>query len=178
MDGKILIVYHSEFGATEQIARQINEWLQEWGFSTAFHHHKEIAETADYSAIIAGCPIYGGAMDKQFLSFVSQHAQTWNQLPGMFFLVSLTKAGTNDKELQELLKIRESITAKTGWQPALSVDVAGTCWYRKYNFFMRWVLKRISQKSGGSTDTSKNHEYTDWTTLQKEVKALCEKLNE
>jgi menaquinone-dependent protoporphyrinogen oxidase len=177
MDGKIWIVYHSEFSSTGQIARQINEWLQEFGFSTAIHHHKEITATEDYSAIIAGCLIYGGAMDKQFLSFVSQHAQTWNQLPGMFFPVSLTKAGTDDRELQELLKIRESIAAKTGWQPEISIDVAGTYWYRKYIFFMRRVLRRISQKSGWSTDTSRNHEYTDWATLRMEVKAFCERIN-
>jgi menaquinone-dependent protoporphyrinogen oxidase len=175
MDRKLLIVYHSEFGSTEQIAFQIHDWLQEWGYSSVVCRHNEFDPLEEYQAVIAGCPIYGGEMDKQFLSFVSQHAHLWNQLPGMFFMVSLTKAGNDEKSLRELQQIRESISTKTGWHPTVSVDVAGTCWYKKYNFFMRWVLKRINKKSGGNTDTSQNHEYTDWEQLMMFLKGFLDR---
>ena len=38
--------------------------------------------------------------------------------------------------------------------------------YRQYNFFMRWVMKRIAAKAGGDTDTSRDYEYTDWNDVR------------
>ena len=43
----------------------------------------------------------------------------------------------------------------TGWRPARAVPVAGALAYSKYNFFIRFVMKRIARKAGAPTDTSR-----------------------
>jgi menaquinone-dependent protoporphyrinogen oxidase len=43
--------------------------------------------------------------------------------------------------------------------------VPGALLYAQYNFLIRFIMKRISEASGGSTDTSRDHIYTDWRGL-------------
>jgi menaquinone-dependent protoporphyrinogen oxidase len=49
------------------------------------------------------------------------------------------------------------------------MQVAGALKYTQDDFFKRLMLQMISKSSGGSTDTSKDHEYTDWTALARFV---------
>jgi menaquinone-dependent protoporphyrinogen oxidase len=41
--------------------------------------------------------------------------------------------------------------------------------YSKYNWFIRFVMKRIARRAGASTDTSRDHEFTDWVALDRFV---------
>jgi menaquinone-dependent protoporphyrinogen oxidase len=43
--------------------------------------------------------------------------------------------------------------------------VAGALPYTRYGWLKRAVMKRIVKRAGGSTDVSRDHEYTDWTDL-------------
>jgi menaquinone-dependent protoporphyrinogen oxidase len=52
------------------------------------------------------------------------------------------------------------------WHPAIVKIVAGALLYTHYNFFIRWVMKRIVASAGGDTDTSKDYEYTDWNDVR------------
>ena len=56
--------------------------------------------------------------------------------------------------------------AGTGWQPAITKEVAGALPYTRYNWFIRQVMKRIAAKAGGDTDTTRDYEYTDWPDLR------------
>ena len=39
---------------------------------------------------------------------------------------------------------------------------AGANKYAQYGFIIRNIMKHIAKKEGRSTDTSQDHEYTDW----------------
>jgi hypothetical protein len=41
--------------------------------------------------------------------------------------------------------------------------------FDKYNWLIRLVLKQISEKNGGPTDTSRDHELADWTLVERFV---------
>lgn len=43
--------------------------------------------------------------------------------------------------------------------------VAGALLYREYNPFTRTLVRLISKSAGHSTDTSVDHEFTDWEAL-------------
>ena len=58
------------------------------------------------------------------------------------------------------------IARRTGWQPALAVSLAGAMSYTRYNPLMRWMLRRMSRAEGGPTDTSRDHEMTDWSEVR------------
>lgn len=66
----------------------------------------------------------------------------------------------------------------TGWQPGKIQAVAGALLYTKYNFFLRLLMKRIAKAAGGDTDTSRDHEYTDWKALDHFVEEFLPALAE
>jgi menaquinone-dependent protoporphyrinogen oxidase len=44
--------------------------------------------------------------------------------------------------------------------------VAGAVPFTRYGWFKKWVMRRISAKAGGGTDTSRDYEYTDWNDVR------------
>ena len=60
----------------------------------------------------------------------------------------------------------------TGWHPCRTHAVAGALVYSKYNFVMRYIMRRIARRAGGDTDTSKDYVYTDWKRLDEFVDEL------
>jgi menaquinone-dependent protoporphyrinogen oxidase len=59
------------------------------------------------------------------------------------------------------------VAAETGWHPRRVELVAGALPYTRYNFLVRFVMRRISRKEGGDTDTSRDYEYTDWAAVDR-----------
>ena len=55
-------------------------------------------------------------------------------------------------------------------RPAHVLPVAGALAYSQYNFIIRFVMKRIARKAGAPTDTSRDYEFTDWSTLDSFIK--------
>ena len=45
--------------------------------------------------------------------------------------------------------------------------VAGALLYRQYRPAIRLLMRIISMMAGGSTDTSRDHEYTDWKAVSR-----------
>jgi menaquinone-dependent protoporphyrinogen oxidase len=98
------------------------------------------------------------------------------QLPILFLSISLSQAGaqdsaaTPDRRDQAAADVKAMIRAfltETGWRPTRVLLVAGALMYSKYNFLMRFIMKRIARKAGASTDTSRDHEFTDWATVSR-----------
>jgi len=76
-------------------------------------------------------------------------------------------ASERDKARAALDEVYERFVKDTGWRPAQAYRIAGRLAYRKYGFFTRFLMKRIAKQSGGSTDTSRDHEYTDWPAFDR-----------
>jgi menaquinone-dependent protoporphyrinogen oxidase len=58
--------------------------------------------------------------------------------------------------------LRRDFLGETGWSPALEATFAGAINFTEYNWLLRAYMKYASKFNGGSTDTSRDHEYTDW----------------
>jgi menaquinone-dependent protoporphyrinogen oxidase len=58
---------------------------------------------------------------------------------------------------------------ETGWRPAQVGFFGGALLYRQYGFLKRSMMKRIVRSKPGnlSTDTSRDHEYTDWDEVER-----------
>jgi len=67
----------------------------------------------------------------------------------------------------QTMRIVERLVAETGWHPQRVELVAGALPYTRYNFLVRFVMRRISRKEGGDTDTSRDYEYTDWAAVDR-----------
>ena len=85
-------------------------------------------------------------------------------VPSVFLSVSMAAANVlNRADARRWLKNwDEAFFAKTGWKPAHVEHVAGAQKFRKYDPITKWFMRRIAMEQGYETDTTRDHEYTDW----------------
>jgi menaquinone-dependent protoporphyrinogen oxidase len=115
---------------------------------------------------LVGASLHAGRHQKSAIRFVHAHATDLNAVPSAFFSVSLSAASNDRSHVEEAERISKAFPAAHGWRPSIVLSVAGRLAYREYNFLIRWVIKRIAKKEGGPTDTSRDHELTNWADVE------------
>jgi len=170
---EVPVFFATSEGQTRRIATRIASVLHDLGIeSCAIDVAGREASDVDWTHVrgaLVGASLHAGKHQKVAERFVKAHALELTSVPSAFFSVSLSAASKNAKEVVAADKIARAFPAACGWIPARIVTVAGRLAYREYGFFIRWVMKRIAKKEGGPTDTSRDHEMTNW----KEVDALA-----
>jgi len=171
----ILIVYGTSYGQTEKIARRMAEWLRESGDRVVLANADEIPydlDVADFDGVLIGGSVLFGRHKASLRKFVRAERRALGRLPSGFFSVSGAAASRDPHERRRASAFLDQFAQRTGWQPTLSLSVAGAMSYTKYHPLVRWMLRRISRAEGGPTDTSRDHEMTDWTQVRRFVDAF------
>jgi len=168
-DPRALILYGTGYGQTAKIAGRLRDQLQQGGARVLLTRGDELPPDLDatrFDLILVGASVVLGGHQKYIRRWIEEHVDLLNWIPSGFFSVS-GSAGSDDPEEREAVrKIMDALLDETGWQPRLKTTFAGAIMYTKYNPLIRWVMKRISRKEGRSTDTSRDHEYTDWAAVE------------
>ena len=178
---RILIVYGSRYGQTARIANRIRQVLAERDFAVSLYQGDALpigCRPDDYDGVLVGASMVFGKYQPYVREFVVRHGPALTRIPTGFFAVSGAAGSANPAERAEAERRLEAFCVETGWQPLLRVSVAGAIRYTKYNFVLRWVMKRISRKEGGSTDTSRDHEYTDWVQVEQFADRFADRVDE
>ena len=167
---KILIVYGTSEGQTRKIAQFMGKTLTDAG------HQATVADSSEsppsptgFDAVLIGGSIHIGKYQSSVTHYIRTHLQSLNNLHGAFFSVCMAVASKMPEEHQEAEKITQDYLEKIGWKPAKVTQIAGALKYTEYDYFKRLIMKMISKREGGSTDTSRDHEYTDWNAVEKFV---------
>jgi menaquinone-dependent protoporphyrinogen oxidase len=166
---RILLVYGTSYGQTARIASRMRQYLSDHGFIASLWKGDLLPPdlgVTDYDGVIVGASMIRKGYQKYVRDFVVRHAAELNAAPSAFFAVSGSAGSQSPLERQEAHRLMEEFCSSCGWRPALTASVAGAIAYTKYNVVVRWVMRRISAKEGRSTDTSRDHEYTDWTQVE------------
>lgn len=166
----ILIIYESLEGQTEKIAQHIAE-----RFRTNKHQVDINAAQAlpvgfkieKYDAAIIGGPIHMGRYPKNLRKFVSQHHDWLNRHPSALFTVCMAIRSKRPGSREEVEKYARRFSEETQWHATQMVAFAGAVKYTQYGFITRLIMKNISRREGSSTDTSRDHEYTDWDEVDR-----------
>lgn len=161
----ILILYGSTEGQTQKIARYIAEVLQQQ------NHHAEVYSVKNlpaqlqldsFDGVMIGASVRVGKYPDYVVKFVKNSQPTLNHMPNAFFSVSMSAYGKSAAGQQETQQYINRFMQQTGWTPQRTVAFAGAVLYTQYNFLIRMVMKFIAKQKQLSTDTSRDHEYTDW----------------
>ncbi|WP_306120258.1 MULTISPECIES: flavodoxin domain-containing protein [unclassified Roseitalea] len=164
----IAIIYATVEGQTRTIATHIEAYLADSGHSTqvidATHPPDAFAIDAIDGVICLG-PVHIGTFPAPLRRFVRTHMRELMARPGAFISVSLTAAGGDAEEMAELAEIATAFSEETGWWPVAVHHAAGALKYTEYDYFRRWMMRRIADKHHASTDTKHDHEFTDWGEL-------------
>ena len=164
---RILVLYGTTEGQTSKIARAIGATLSAHGFDADVVE----AGTSDpsprnYRGVVVAGSIHGGAYQKAVGQWVRAHAGEMASAPTAFVTVCLAVLNKDPKAAGEVDAIVTRFLDSVKWRPAMTKAVAGALLYTRYNFFKRWIMKRIVTSQGGDTDTSRDYEYTDWNDVR------------
>jgi menaquinone-dependent protoporphyrinogen oxidase len=163
----ILVVYGTTDGHTAKIAATLGETLRGQGADVDVIDAGAVPPSPrDYAGVIVAASLHAGGYQPAVKRWVRQHAAVLSGKPSAFVSVCLGVLQQEPKVQQELTAIVNRFMSDTGWQPTIIEPVAGALLYTKYNWIKRWIMKRIVQKAGGDTDTTRDYEYTNWTELR------------
>jgi len=173
-----LIVFATREGHTGLVAQRIADVARSMGAMPVLQDARDVGEPMDllgYSAVVLAASVHAGKHEREMQRFVELHRDELLVVPTAFLSVSLTEAGVEmrDKDPAERLAAADNVAhmmddffEQTQWHPDRAEGVAGALMYSKYNLLIRWIMKRIAAKEGASTDTSRDHVYTDWDALE------------
>lgn len=168
---KILIIYDTVEGQTKKIAEAICLHIRDQGYAANLSTPQKFRGSLDdYDGVIVGGPVHMQRFPKNLRYWIFQNAGELTLMPSAFFSVCLGILQKEDPKVQEEeRKIAEDFLAKSRWTPGLVGILAGSLAYTKYNWPTKILMKWIARKAGGSVDTSKDHEYTDWNEVRQFV---------
>jgi menaquinone-dependent protoporphyrinogen oxidase len=175
----VLIVYGSKEGQTAKIAGHIAQIIRNRGLEVSTYSGREIPAdftTGAFDAAIVGGSIHIGKYPAYLREFVTQHRDWLNRVPSAFFTVCMAVQSHNAAEREAAGNFGKRFIETTQWNPTLIETFAGAVKYTQYNFITRFIMKRITQREGGSTDTSRDHEYTDWDAVARFTNRFLEKI--
>ena len=120
-----------------------------------------------FGGALVCAPIHAGGYPRSLVRFAKQHRAFLERGPSAFVSVGLAIASRTTDGRAETLPIVEKFVKQTGWRPGRVELVAGALPYSKYNFLIRYIMRRIAAKEGGDVDTSRDYEYTDWNAVDR-----------
>jgi menaquinone-dependent protoporphyrinogen oxidase len=181
----VAVFYATREGQTQRIAEHIAKRLQAQGLAVDLRNLKFGADPGNlsrYCAVVLAASVHGGRHEREMMKFVKAHREQLDDVPAWFFSVTLSQAGAQrnggppEKHQQftaDVDKMIGEFCRETGWLPKHIIPVAGALLYSKYNFLLRFIMKRIAARSGADTDTSQDYEYTDWIALDRSVDKIA-----
>lgn len=164
---KILLVYASKYGQTQKISERLAQQLSARGPDVELMPAQDLKEIdfSEYHAVLVGSPLYAGQMDRRIKQWCLSHREALSKVPNAFFSVSLNAADKRPEARIADQQMIDKFIAQSQWTPRMTKSFKGALWYTKYNFLLRYWMKRISKEAGGPLDTSRDYEMTDWADV-------------
>jgi len=164
----VAILYATVEGQTGKIASHLARLAEDHG------HQVVLADLAQPGFALPGgfdgaflcAPIHLGSYPPAFFRFIENWKAELIGIPTALVTVSLAIASKNADEQAEARDYPKLLAQRTGGVADWTHHAAGALKYLEYDFFKRWILRRISQKEGGPVDTSKDYELTNWAALE------------
>lgn len=174
---RLLIAYATKEGQCSKIADFMAQEAARLGWPSEVLDVSTLPEDwrpPESAALALVASIHQGTHSKATYGFVKAALPWLQEHPTLFVSVSMSAADESPKAQAEARGCLERFLNETTWKPTMQATVAGALRYTQYNFFVRWIMKRIAAEHGGDTDTTHDHEYTNWA----QVTSLVDKLHE
>ncbi len=173
---RVLIAYATHEGHTGEIARHLGDTLKGQGLEVTVH---DVAsgdlEPAPFDRVVLASPVHLGRHQRALVSFIKRHRRALElKETALLSVGGATSAAEHAQDPHRRKRYSrdaqhavEDLFKTTGWKAGHVEYVAGALLYRRYNWLMRFVMKGIAKSEGLSTDTTKDHDYTNWAALDR-----------
>lgn len=167
----VLIVYATTEGHTRRVATRIAEQVGEYGHTAVLVDAAggtSLAPAGGVDGVIVAASVHRQRHQAHAARWVRANLPLLRDVPTAFFSISLSAAG--DARLRdEARRYARRFLRQTRWHPTMARLVAGALAYTRYDRLTRWRMRLIAWRRGGDTDTSRDHEYTNWERLRHDV---------
>lgn len=170
----VLVVFESRYGQASKIAEHIGQAIRAQGHLTRVLN-VEMARgvpLTDFDGFVIVSPVYFAHHPRAIARFVRSHSEVLAKHPSAFVSVSNSAANADSAVRANALRVARAFVAELPWAPAITITAGGAIAYPRYNWALRYVMKRIAIASGMPTDTSRSHEVTDWAALDRDVESI------
>jgi menaquinone-dependent protoporphyrinogen oxidase len=166
---KILIAYGTSEGQTAKIADYLAEVIRAQGHDVyPMNIERGAPAPAGYDAVIVGASVHKGKHQRWVVDYARRNCPALEYLPSGFFSVSLAIADETEEGRREAEGYVETFVKETGWYPEKVGLFAGALVYTKYNFLLRWLMRRIARTKGSrDLDTRRDYVYTDFVAVKR-----------
>ena len=177
---EVPVFYATTEGQTRRIAETLAKNLGEMGIDSRAVDVTG-AEAAAFSwtgarAVVLGASVHAGKHQGQAEAFVRANLVEFNDRPSVFLSVSLAICSIVPRDVEAARATANRFPVQLGWRASSVVCVAGRLAYSRYGWLKRLVMRRIAARSGGSTDTTRDHELTDWSQVRAVAADLAARL--
>jgi menaquinone-dependent protoporphyrinogen oxidase len=166
---EVPVFYATTEGQTRRIAERFAAQLRDHVLdSRAIPIASEDAGAIDWRQVRGAClaaSLHRQHHQPEAVAFAKRYHRQLSTVPSLFISVSLAAASKNLNEVRAAATLADAFTRDTGWTPWKIAAVAGRLAYTRYNWVVRWMMRRIALKEGASGDTSRDHEYTNWDEI-------------
>lgn len=164
---KVMIIYATTEGHTRKIAGFLKDEAEKAGhIAGLFDASVKPPTPVGYDSVVIAASIHAGKYQPQIFHYVKEHAEILNGMMSVFLSVSLTAASDEPESWKELRSQTDQFLQEAAWTPHIVEFAAGALLFTEYDFFKRFIMRMISKKAGGDTDTSRDFVYTDWNKLR------------
>ena len=165
----VLIVYGTTEGQTRKIASFMADRIRERSETVTLIDSIAVPKELDvegFDAVIAAGSVHNGRHQAALFQFARDHREVLQAQLSAFISVSLSMASDDKEDRLDAAACADRFFEAAEWKPTVTHLVAGAIRYSQYDFFKSWILRMIASTKGASTDTSRDHEFTDWKDLE------------
>jgi menaquinone-dependent protoporphyrinogen oxidase len=166
---EVLVVYGTTHGQTAKIAETLAIHMRRDGCRVYVCDASRISpeiRSEQFDGVIILASVHARGYQRAVKRWVERNVDQLNRMPSGFVSVCLGILEQRPEAQREVWEILDRFLDTTGWNPEVRKIVAGALPYTRYNWFTRWLMRRIVAKAGGDTDTSRDYEYTDWNQVR------------
>jgi menaquinone-dependent protoporphyrinogen oxidase len=167
MKNHVAVYFASKHGQTRKIACFLAQNFGQRGAEVRTVDLRErpatLPEMSGLDAAVIAGPLYQGTYPTAVQRFVKRHRSELAKIPSTAFLsICLTATpGTPESYAEAMAPVRTFLD-DAAWTPQWTASFPGALNYTEYNPILRRIMKSISEKEGGPTDTRKDFYLTRW----------------
>ncbi len=164
---KILVVYASRAGSTEEIAKGIGDQLSAAGLQVEVFAVSQVSDLPSFDAIVLGAPIYMGRVVTEFRTFVEDNRAMLESVPVAAFIVGGSLTDRSESSLAWARDLMEKALA-----PIRPLDIgffAGRLATERMPLSQRFIVRCVWGKPG---------DFRDWAMIREWAGGLPGKFRE
>lgn len=164
----VLIIHESTHGHTTKIAEKIAEHIRAAKVGAHVDHSGEAEglNLGTFASVVIGGSIHGGAhVQKKLIEFVKDHRAILDIVPTSFFVVCMAASRDGVKAREEVARYFEMFERDTGFKPKRVAAFGDELHYTEYGPLEKLAVRLSAKLHGDPTDTSKDHDTTDWESV-------------